>query len=69
MDGDQKIQAREDGGEPRNKDAHGSCDDVSVGVSGAVRGIEGPPCVYPTADDGIDRENRSQIIEVPTEEV
>src|SRR5205814_1300246 len=65
LDSDNEIQAGENGTEAGDKNAGRHPDDMSVGVSAAVRGVEGPASVNAANDDGVHDEGAASHEEVP----
>ena len=69
VNGDDEVQAGEDGGEAGDENTNGRSDHVSIGVGRAERRIEGPAGIDATGHHGDDGGDGSRHVDVPAQQV
>src|ERR1035437_3660066 len=69
VDGDDEVQTDENGREARDEDAERSSDDVTVGVRGAVRRVEGPARIHAARQHGVQAEQTADHQQIPAQQV
>src|ERR1019366_3476762 len=69
MDGDDEVEAREDGAEAGDKGRESSSNHVGVDIVRGERGGECPARINAAADHGVDGESAADHVEIPTEQI
>ncbi len=69
MDGDDEIEAGQDGTKTGQENSGGHAHNMRVGKGAAVRGVKGPTGVHAAKDDGIDSQQAAGIEEVPAQQI
>ena len=69
VDGDDEVEAGEDGREPGDEDAERRSDDPGVGVGGAERGVKRPAGIHAAGQHGEEGEESAHDQQVPAQQV
>ena len=69
VDGDHEIQAGENGGEPGYEHSERCGEHIGVDVGGTQRRVERPARIHATPDDGVQAQDATHHVDVPTQQV